>query len=197
MRRAIGAVLCRALMQEATARERLLHNFDWGPSAGSRDWLNVVLGKKELNSWWQEIWKKQAAQFSWTKLAYQPTLRWVLECETNTRVSGLKGISSNDQMIFSPDFSTVAHPWFNRWVNQQLLKGEDTKGIEGITNLRKDIQQRRALALDWFSQWELPVTNDAYQTLLLWRCGYQAGSEQEKSYRAQGPVETWFDSIAP
>ncbi len=189
VQRALAAVLCRAFTQTPQMRARFLSHLNWNPTTTARDWLAMVLGKKELDPWWLETWKKQTHPLTWLKLGYQPTLRWIFECEAISQFSSEPSQAPPNTGAFYSDLSTFAHPWFRPWIIGRSLGPEHEPSTKAMITLRKNIQFRRNLALQWFSQQELIYRQDTRKDLLLWSRNER---NLNKKFEVEGPIESWF-----
>ena len=188
---AIAAVFCRALIQGPETCARLTQNFHWNERTTFRSWLELLLGRKDLDAWWMQIWKRQAGQFCPVKLGFVLTLRKVHEWEKRLQTAPELHTRQTSAEELIAGFN-AAHPWFRPWILRQLSDSNRGQSEQELMELRRDIQLRRSVSLEWFGQ--LLSINKPFtrQDLILWDLAHR---DCEKIPLWERPAEQWFDSV--
>ncbi len=189
---ALATMLCGVLTQDRQDRERFLEDLNWGTKLTAREWLGRILLNKNLDEWWREIWKNQANQFSWVKLGYLPTLRWIREWENLSNMLKQSPSKLVDLQRRELEIKTVGHPWFQTWITRCFLKSEYGQSRNEISQITRDIQFRRSAALAWFSDLESSSEFLSRREWLIW-CRLHPNFK--KNSQLCGPIETWFTAL--
>ena len=179
--RSLAVVVCQALTQNKELRAKFFRYLNWDKTIKMREWLAPLVGGQDLDEWWNRVWRNQAKRFSWVKLGYAPSLNWILEQES---------LLQKGTVAWSSDVAMVIHPWFRPWITERLLLERQATTQKELADLRKDIQLRRTVSLEWLNK--LESSDPSRKDLLMWR---RLNQENTHQTMVKGPSEMWFDEV--
>jgi len=182
--RSLAAVLCRALIQTRSGRDRFFRELNWSEKRGPAQWVTAVGEVNNPEDWWRDVWKSQKAQASWLCLGYNQTLRRVLTLD-----------HASDEVLptLQKDIASVAHPWFRQLFERKFSRSEgENKMSNLIAELQQAVHQRRASALTWFCEKERAQPPPSRDEWLGWRL---LQLDHGARLPARGPAEKWFESL--
>jgi len=173
-RRAVSAFVCAQLISSDETRARMLQSLNWGPKTTVRDWLQSVLGNRDTEKWWREIWNHQATQFSVLRLS--------------VRLSELELFQSLENQ--SAAVESVLHPWFASYLASRF-PGDARHRMtrEDLTDLTMTVRAHRLASLDWIDQFSDGKLGR--EELLDWKSAHS-----NPITSPPGPIRQWFDTLA-
>jgi len=175
---AMEAMVCSQLLTSDEFRPRVLESLRWKPETTAREWLQMVLGNRDVEKWWQEIWNAQITRFSVLKLS-------VLVTE--------KEIAKMMGQDFSNPRNAALENVLNPWVANELegrFPGEARGGMtkQDLLDVVSAVHSHRTAALTWLDQ--LPEGQLNREEWLNWKA-----LRTEEASPLNGPISDWLGKM--
>lgn len=189
--RALAAMICQTLLSPQSTPV-LRKNLNWSDSMTARRWLRETGGLEDVERWWKELWKRQAASLSWLRLGFASTLKKVLLMEEIQQ-----GADPGDEArkaLAAQQIGPVANPWFRRWFDCARTSMNEDGAVLKLASLRRDAELRRYAALSWLADLHREQPPPSRMDWLNWRVELN-DRDRVCPARIRGPAHEWFDAV--
>jgi hypothetical protein len=196
LRQSLAALLCESAFKACSGqRTKFIGAMNWDASWKGQDWLHALGLEKDLEGWWKEIWKAHGGQMPYLRMSFQGSSLMITRLQ---RVAQSELITEKDRQFFESlalKTSSSIHPWFVPWMMRyRHMENENDTAPSGMSELVREIRERRIQTLDWFAQCEVLHGRFDAKSFLEWELFY--GDWLREQAGEAGPVTKWFDAIS-